>query len=607
MQQRLPPYSPASALGFSIEGFFFFGTLRHSDCTSFNSVKSHHLYRLLSPLFYPHLSTLADTATATGPYKRPAHYHHFSMEKDQSKAMESQTKIETARASSGSGSRLGHDRRAVTRSGDQCQEQQAHHSTKSQNTFKTDAMRQAEIRARAHLRKRRLHHASVTLAGESEPPKGKGSQMYFLSDGDIKDMVGIVMDTLRQSLVSLTCPRRVHGCRTGTKDDNPTTSGFKYGRTSITPRLSAAADPATTISLPRTVFSYTNWGGREFSTTDSRVDSSTKTTILSRGSVSEIVWAESPSTDVDGFRDSLSSAGLFEDGISQHCLRCHSLSKCVRCQKMIEAERTDSNCRFASLFPPSTNPNPVLNKRVSRSTDDGSNITSFPELRPRQCTNDWLKPPVEIEQLLQTQSSNLYRRGVDAHSGLAPNSPESVWEQTLPLSVPCDDSVFNKNSLFSAGACFQERRGTESSAGASGKHLGNSIRSASRGRRRSSKIPTTNQSPWESQGQVFPHVLNKLRQNSQHSILEEGLHSREWATWSPEPEMLLPLEPSQAANSRSRDSIIRERTLKRPTVDTSGIYEALTGSRMTKQKEKCAACSEDNRPHVCKDDLDSCT
>lgn len=71
--------------------------------------------------------------------------------------------------------------------------------------------------------------------------------------------------------------------------------------------------------------------------------------------------------------------------------------------------------------------------------------------------------------------------------------------------------------------------------------------------------------------------------------------------------MLLPLEPSQAANSRSRDSIIRERTLKRPTVDTSGIYEALTGSRMTKQKEKCAACSEDNRPHVCKDDLDSCT
>ncbi|QPG94542.1 hypothetical protein C2857_006344 [Epichloe festucae Fl1] len=526
------------------------------------------------------------------------------MAKDESKAMESRPKIETARASSASSSRLGNDRRAVTSSGDQCQEQQAHHSTKSQNTFKTDAMRQAEIRARAHLRKRRLHHASVTLAGESEPPKGKGSQMYFLSDGDIKDMVGIVMDTLRQSFVSLTCPRRVHGSGPGTKDDDPTTSGFEYGRTSITPRLSAAADPATTISLPRTVFSYTNWGGREFSTTGSRFDLSTKTTILSRGSVSEIVWAESPSSDVAEFRDSLSSAGLFEDGISQHCLTCHSLSKCVRCQKMIEAERTDSNCRFASLFPPSTNP--ALNKRVSRSTDDGSNITSFPELRPRQCTNDWLKPPVEIEQLLQTQSSNLYRRGVDAHSGLIPNSPESVWEQPLPLSVPCDDSVFSKNPLFSAGTCFQERRGTESSAGASGKHLGNSISSVSRGRR-SSQIPTTNQSPWESQGQLFPHVLNKLRQNSQHSIREEGLHSREWGTWSPEPEMLLPLEPSQAANTRSRDSIIRERTLKRPTVDTSGIYEALTGSRMTKPKKRCATCSEDNRPHVCEDDLVSCT
>ncbi|KAG6010933.1 hypothetical protein E4U21_002603 [Claviceps maximensis] len=522
--------------------------------------------------------------------------------------MEPQPRSESAKAPSSSVLRLGHDRPEVTAPGTQQCLEQAHSSATSHSSFQTDALRQAEIRAKAHLRKRRLRGASVTLAGESEPLKGKGNHLYFLSDGDVKDIVGIVMDAVRRGLTApARGPKTPHGSEANANfDDAVAPGGFAYGRNSITPRLSVAADPATTFSMPKTVFSYTNWeGDRRVSVAESRLDSSTKTTIVSRGSVSEIIWTERhQSSDGTGIRDSLSSAGNFHDAISQHCLRCHSLSKCGRCQNMIEAEREASLCRFASLVPMS------MNKRANRSTDEESNMTSFPELRPRNCTNDWLKPPVEIEQLLQDKSSDLYRRGVDAHSGQVPNSPQSTTRMSpVSLSIPYNDGVFNniKNSFFSTTPCFQERRVTESSIGDGKKQSTNTISSVSYYHRASSQIPAANQSPWQSDGELLPQIVDKLRQNSQDSVPGENLYLARAGAWPSESEMLLPSDQSRAVFTRSRDSIIRERTLKPPAADKLGIYEALTGSRMTSPKKRCVNCSEDNRPHICEDDLESRT
>ncbi|KAG5973985.1 hypothetical protein E4U55_000138 [Claviceps digitariae] len=513
--------------------------------------------------------------------------------------MEAQLGPESAKAPPTSASSVGHHRREVTAPGSQCLEQAHYYSSTSHKTFKTDALRQAEIKAKAHLRKRRLHGASVTLAGESEPLKGKGNHLYFLSDGDVKDIVGIVMDAVRQSLMTPARPKTLHGSETSANVDDPVASGFAYGRNSITPRLSAAADPATTISMPKTVFSYTNWDDRHVSVAaESNLDSSTKTTIVSRGSISEIIWTERRSFDGRGNRDSLSSAGNFHDEISQHCLRCHSLAKCGRCQNMIEAEREASICRFASLLPMSRDL--AANKRTNRSTDEESNMTSFPELRPRNCTNDWLKPPVDIEQLLRDKSSDLYRRGIDAHSGLVPNSPQSTWASPVSLSVPYDDSVFTK-------PCFQERRVTETSTGDGQKHSNNTISSVSY-YHRASQIPAANQSPWQSDGELLPQIINKFRQNSRDSVHGEDLYSGEAGAWPSEPELLLPPDPSLAVVvTRSRDGIIRERTLKPPAADKLGIYEALTGSRMMGRKKRCMNCSEDNRPHVCEADMESRT
>ncbi|KAG6097702.1 hypothetical protein E4U30_000353 [Claviceps sp. LM220 group G6] len=526
------------------------------------------------------------------------------------------SRFESVRATPASTSSVSHERREMTDTGGRCS-QQAQSSTKGHNTFKTEALRQAESRAKAHLRKRRLHDASVTLAGESEPLKGKGRYLYFLSDGDVKDIVGIVMDAVRQSLMTPArhpVPRGSEASANFGDSTTPaqgfayekTTSGFAYGEHSITPRLSAVADPATTISVPKTVFSSTNWDDRRVSLADSVLSSSTKTTIVSRGSVSEIVWTEHRSSDATRFRHSLFSAGHSHDAVCQHCLRCHSQSQCGRCHNMMEVERAASVCRFASLLPLSTNL--ATSKRASRSTDEESNITSFPELRPRNCTNDWLKPPIEIDQLLRDKSSDLYRRGVDAHSGLMPKSPQSsTWPSPVPFALPCDESVFNsKDSFFSARRYLQDRRVTETSARDGRKQSFKSTSSASYSRR-ATPVSAANQSPWQSDGELISQIVNTLRQHSQDGVRGEGVDSGRRGDWPQESETRQPPEATTVAGHRSRDSIIKERTLKPPAPDKAGIYEALTGSRMVVPKRGCTNCSEDNRPHVCEDDVESRT
>ncbi|KAG6184213.1 hypothetical protein E4U36_002146 [Claviceps purpurea] len=532
------------------------------------------------------------------------------MSRDAVEGMEHRlSRLESVRATPARTSSVSHDRREMTDTGGRCS-QQAQSSSTSHNTFKTDALRQAESRAKAHLRKRRLHDASVTLAGESEPLKGKGRYLYFLSDGDVKDIVGIVMDAVRQSLMTPARHQVPQDSEASANFDDSTTtaqefayerttSGFSYGKNSITPRLSTAADPATTISVPKTVFSSTNWDDRRVSLADSGLSSSTKTTIVSRGSVSEIVWTEHRSSDATRFQHSLSSAGHSYDAVCQHCLRYHPLSQC---HNMMEVERAASVCRFASLFPLSTNL--ASSKRASRSTDEESNITSFPELRPRNCTNDWLKPPIEIDQLLRNKSSDLYRRGVDAHSGLMSKSPQSsAWPSPAPFSLPCDESVFNsKDSFFSTRRYLQDGRVTETLAGDGRKQSFKSMSSTSYSRR-ATPVPVANQSPWQSDGELISQIVNTLRQHSQDGVRGEGVDSGERGDWPQEPETLQPPEATPAAVHRSRDSIVKERTLKPPVPDKAGIYEALTGSRMVVPKRGCTNCSEDNRPHVCKDDV----
>lgn len=62
-------------------------------------------------------------------------------------------------------------------------------------------------------------------------------------------------------------------------------------------------------------------------------------------------------------------------------------------------------------------------------------------------------------------------------------------------------------------------------------------------------------------------------------------------------------EQNQSSIVRSRDSIVKERTPEPAKVDDHGIYEAMTGSRLVASRRRHDTCSEDNRPHVCMDEI----
>ncbi|KAG8423909.1 hypothetical protein J3458_000756 [Metarhizium acridum] len=171
-----------------------------------------------------------------------------------------------------------------------------------------NVVKQAETKIQDHLKPRRLHHASVTLGGESEIQVDDGNHLYFVNKTDIREVVKIVLHTFQQEAAYQDSIKHET-----ISDRNPGQSGpmlpeFDSNRNSITPRLSAVAEPATTISVPKTFFAHTNWDSTELSAGYLKDDLSTTTTILSRGSVSEIVWAENISSGADRPSRSRSSA-----------------------------------------------------------------------------------------------------------------------------------------------------------------------------------------------------------------------------------------------------------------------------------------------------------
>ncbi|KAI5464782.1 hypothetical protein BGZ63DRAFT_378668 [Mariannaea sp. PMI_226] len=129
--------------------------------------------------------------------------------------------------------------------------------------------------------------------------------------------------------------------------------------------------------------------------------------------------------------------------------------------------------------------------------------------------------------------------------------------------------------------------------------FGASIGSASH-KRRSSQFPHLLKRQ-ESHDGFFPTLMEKIRQGS-HKIFHHH-HSREGSEEAP------PITSSTASGAyghgkqlSSRDSTVRDKMPLPPKPDITGIYEAMTGTRLVVSRCRNGACSEDNRPHVCEND-----
>ncbi|TWU75991.1 hypothetical protein ED733_007027 [Metarhizium rileyi] len=464
--------------------------------------------------------------------------------------------------------------------------------------------KRAETKVQGYLQPKRLHHASVKLAGESEIQVGDGNHLYFINDTDIRGAVKIILAALQQEAAFQDSSKDRTNPSSKLGQSISTLPEFDLERNSIAPRLSAAAEPATTISVPKTFFTHTNWGRGQLSASYLKDDLSTTTTttILSHGSISEIVWTENTSCNPGGLSRSKSSTKLFKNSPNHRRMQQQPTLRPDACQDILVSGKSSAEHVSDRLEPSSSNAS--FHKRISRSTDEDSNITSFPELRPRHCTKEWLNPPAEIEQLTTTAPTNdLYNRGVDAHSGRLSSSSNGVWQAPQPIAVPCDHSIFDKDPFYCSDLYLHNRRETDESTSTGKIRPGSSIGSSAH-RRRSSQAPLAYDSPWDGQDGFVPRILEKLRRTTQHDLKQQEFPRPDWNVWCAEDRKSLSPDAKVDVKAQSRDSIVKERTMKPQNADNLGIYEALTGSKTVMGRDRHDTCSEDNRPHVCENDMD---
>lgn len=418
--------------------------------------------------------------------------------------------------------------------------------------------------------------------------------LYLVGDEDIRDIVRIVLEegVKRKSVVEIE--------RKSTKGSARSRSlpTLDESSNAFVPHSGTLADPATTISLPKTAYTSINSTDMKVHTKTRGADTDTTATVVSRQSVAEITWAQNypPNYDEGSGSHGRAASDCFspthgrlpsslDDRRQSHPAAANS--------DFILRHYTTSRSTAEILADIMCNKSFEKHQRIS----DGTVITSFPKLLSRHCTSDWQSPPTDIEDLNKHTSSTLYRQGVDAHCGNG--SASSSGSQDLPLKPGnTDRSLFAENPFYSKSDCGGTDRSRLTTTLAAAKRLSASLGLDSE-RRRSTQVAGITNETAEVHGRTRPSLMERIRQGS-HRLFHRhhsGKSSEVHGAVTEE-------QDAQASNApRSRNSIVIKNTPETPKPDKAGIYEAFTGARLNVHRQRKNTCSEDNRPHVCEDDF----
>lgn len=461
-------------------------------------------------------------------------------------------------------------------------------------------------KARKRIESHRLSESNLDVVDESGNPVSGCKSMYLVCDEDIEAVVETILQEARK--IETYAEEEQKKVGQAKSKDRPSLPKFKGDN--IQPHAAAIADPATTISLPKTSYINMNPSDKHVYTKTRGLEISTTTTFISRKSIAEITWTNGErNTSIDPLRKysgstitTGSASGIaspivtgFREQTTFNGFSLHqypmpdSLNDAVA-----HANRTQSNAQAEGEHTWCN----------TQSKGDKTAITSFPELRSRHCTSEWLKPPMEM-QLVETATDDLYHHGVDAHCGNPSRSSVVFVEDEPQKPRHCNHNMFGENPFCTDHEDAAEDRlaGCPRSSVIE-KRLGTSIGTAAH-RRKSSQIGSIATSGHsESHDSLVPGIIEKIRKSG-HKIFHrnrphksDDLNSGEFGTPRNSPE-----EAHPTSKARSRDSITMERTPPLPQVDRNGIYEAMTGSKMRKQRKRADTCSEDHRPHMCEEDL----
>ncbi|KAM0525554.1 hypothetical protein ACHAPE_000261 [Trichoderma viride] len=229
-----------------------------------------------------------------------------------------------------------------------------------------------------------------------------------------------------------------------------------------------------------------------------------------------------------------------------------------------------------------------------------SSMTSFPKLLSRHCTREWIKPLAKLQDPHQRPSSEVYFQGNEPQAGHPSHAPYN--ESSLSNSWTADDFQSRDASGYFSNEVQNARRSTMSQSSLKNmKSFGSQI-GAARHRRRS----TTSFDPRASASQdnFLPNILsrffyNKSKETPGSPDSKETLHSGALAPYNS------PTHGHYSPNTpRSGNGSFVERSSTLSVEDRARIQEVLEGPAAMRRR-RCDTCSEDNRPHVCEEDIEN--
>ncbi|KAF5601919.1 hypothetical protein FPCIR_2160 [Fusarium pseudocircinatum] len=442
-----------------------------------------------------------------------------------------------------------------------------------------------------HLRE----HLHVINGKGQHVPEAKG--LYLIGDKDIRDVVSIVLDeTLKNGHIEL--PKRTP-TTTGSSDSRPLPRLDENLNAILVPSP-MAIDPATTINLPST--SYTN-----INATDMQVHTKTRggaseatTTVVTRRSIAEITWSRAYPANYD------SSTRTHCRTVSDCCSPTHGGSRsCPDDRRQSYQRLTKDESVLRHYATPKSTAEILADIMCNKSFEqqlrvsDGTVITSFPRLFSRDCTTD-LTLQTESDQPKKRTPSTLYQDGVDTHcgvEGLAASSssaePSNIYPYNNPLFA-ANPFRAHPTKLTAAGRRLPTPLAAE-------RKLSASLDADTRRRLSAQVAGIEEEEMADSQNGSRQSLMDKIKQGG-HKLFHKN-HFRKPTGGAPI--RIAENDISPGGFLRSRDSIAREPTPEPPKANDEEIYEAMEGSKLKVPHSREGACSEDNQPHECVNDLSS--
>ncbi|KAB5566170.1 hypothetical protein GE09DRAFT_730258 [Coniochaeta sp. 2T2.1] len=425
---------------------------------------------------------------------------------------------------------------------------------------------------------------------------------YVLKDDDLRCLIARVvrvLDALHHASI-LSLDTQEHHNRAASRESIPVAKA-------ILPQAPKEADTATTITLPETYIasmSPTEPPDSWFSQPATYEDIRTAATLVSQSTVTsktEINWITSSRiASVPSVSNSLSAPQVSSGS------RSRSVGHHDDAVEAGDGSRGDRNLRTSAgsitfvQHDKHRNRRPSAAETTARAHVDiypsadrsvGSSqgsIISFPALRVRHCTNDWLTPPASTPGAKGHGDANLFKVGIDAHTGPEHSFFGPQLATKKPLATP---GVTTTDMAFTFTAPeFTKGADTRKVSDDHPHKLGTSI-GTSAGKKRQLTPPDADAGS--------SSVLQKLRRGSAQigQAISSVVHG---STPSQEPH-----QSPQGRRTSCVDqmkAILDRASLQHERMETADHLRVnVAGGKHTCRPSDI--CSEDGRPHVCSDEI----